>query len=106
MTNRHFMRQSMLSRRSLLRGVMGGTVIAIGLPPLEAMFNSHGTAYAQGAPIPKRLGIFFWGNGVKLDRWVPATTGAAWTPSLALEPLTALKDYVSVVSGMNIKTGN
>ncbi|HMI82913.1 MAG TPA: DUF1552 domain-containing protein [Polyangiaceae bacterium] len=100
------MRQTALSRRRLLRGIMGGAVIAIGLPPLEAMFNGHGTAYAGGAPIPKRLGIFFWGNGVKLDRWVPTATGAAWTPSLALEPLTALKDYVSVVSGMNIKTGN
>ncbi|HMJ56882.1 MAG TPA: DUF1552 domain-containing protein [Polyangiaceae bacterium] len=100
------MRQTMLSRRRLLRGVLGGAVIAIGLPPLEAMFNAHGTAYAGGAAIPKRLGIFFWGNGVKLDRWVPATTGAGWTPSPALDPLAALKDNVSVVSGMNIKTGN
>jgi hypothetical protein len=106
MTNRRVMRPMMLSRRHLLRGVMGGTVIAIGLPSLEAMFNSHGTAYAGGAQIPKRLGIFFWGNGVKVDRWVPAATGAAWTPSPALEPLASLKDYVSVVSGMNIKTGN
>jgi hypothetical protein len=100
------MRQTIISRRRLLRGVVGGAVITIGLPPLEAMFNANGTAYAQGGAIPKRLGIFFWGNGVKLDRWVPAATGAAWTPSPALEPLLAHKDYVSVVSGMNIKTGN
>ena len=57
-----------LNRRTMLRGVLGGAAVAVALPPLEAMFNSHGTAHADGTPIPKRLGIFFWGNGVKLDR--------------------------------------
>lgn len=97
-----------VSRRTVLRGTLGGAAIAFALPPLEAMFNGNGTAYAQGAPLPRRMGIFFWGGGVKQDRWVPATTGAAWTPSAALEPLAAagIKDYVSVLTGMNIKTGN
>jgi len=70
----------------MLRGVLGGAGIAVALPPLEAMFNSSGTAHADNTPIPKRLGVFFWGNGVKLDRWTPATTGADWTPSSELEP--------------------
>jgi hypothetical protein len=95
-----------LNRRTMLRGALGGAAVAIGLPPLLAMFNSNGTAHADSTPIPKRLGIFFWGNGVKLDRWTPANTGAGWTPSLELAPLTDLKDYVSVVSGMEIKSGN
>src|SRR6516164_9451975 len=95
-----------LNRRTMLRGALGGAAVAIGLPPLLAMFNSNGTAHADNTPIPKRLGIFFWGNGVKLDRWTPANTGAGWTPSLELAPLTDLKDYVSVVSGMEIKSGN
>src|SRR4030095_1604436 len=72
-----------ISRRTVLRGTMGGAAVAFGLPPLEAMFNANGTAYAQGAPLTKRMGIFFWGGGVKHDRWTPATTGSAWTPSLA-----------------------
>src|SRR5690606_22204780 len=42
----------------------------------------------------------------KLDRWNPATQGPNWTPSLALEPLAGIKEYVSVVSGMRIMTGN
>ena len=70
------------------------------------MFNANGTAHAQGAPLPRRLGIFFWGGGVKHDRWNPATTGPTWTPSPALAPLAPLKDYVSVVSGMRVRTGN
>ena len=90
----------------MLRGLVGGVAVGIGLPPLEAMFNSNGTAYAQGAAIPKRLGVFFWGNGVRLDKWTPTNTGTAWTPSASLAPLMAVKDYVNVVSGMSVLTGN
>ena len=103
------MRKLILNRRTVLRGALGGVGISVGLPPLEAMFNANGTAYAQSnAAIPKRLGLFFWGNGVKLDRWVPSTTGAGWTPSPSLQPFATagVKDYVNVVTGMNIKSGN
>ncbi|MDQ3034675.1 MAG: DUF1552 domain-containing protein [Myxococcota bacterium] len=95
-----------LSRRTMVRGLLGGSAIALALPPLEAMFDGNGVAYAGGVPIPKRFGVFFWGNGVKQDRWVPSGTGAGWTPSPALEPLAGIRDYVSVVSGMRIRTGN
>jgi hypothetical protein len=97
-----------ISRRTVLRGALGCTAIALGLPPLEAMFNANGTAYAQGAPLPKRMGIFFWGGGIKHDRWVPTTTGTAWTPSLELEPFATagVKEYVNILTGMNIKTGS
>ena len=100
------MAKTTISRRSILRGVLGGTGISVALPPLDAMFNSNGTAYAQGAPLPRRLGIFFWGNGVRLAKWTPATIGAGWTPNEELMPLAPLRDYVSVVSGMSLKTGN
>jgi hypothetical protein len=98
--------KKMVGRRAMLRGVLGGTAVSVVLPPLEAMFDTNGIAHADGTAVPKRLGIFFWGNGVKLDRWTPANTGTAWTPSLELAPLMPVKDYVSVVSGMNLKTGN
>ena len=39
-----------ISRRALLQGVTAsGARIAVGLPPLVAMFNSNGTAYAAAA---------------------------------------------------------
>jgi hypothetical protein len=97
-----------ISRRTVLRGVAGGVGISVALPPLEAMFDGNGTAYASGAPIPKRLGIFFWGNGVKPDRWVPINTGAGWTSSPSLMPLetAGVKDYVNVVSGTLITSGD
>jgi hypothetical protein len=91
-----------LDRRTVLKGTAAGIAVGFGLPPLEAMFNSNGDALAQGQPIPVRMGIFFWGNGVKPDRWVPELTGASWAPSPALLPLmtAGVKEYVNVVTGM------
>ena len=94
-----------LSRRTFLRGVLGGTAIALGLPPLEAFFNSSGTAYANGAT-PRRFGMFFWGNGILPERWIPTDTGPDWTLSEQLLPLAAVRDHVTLLSGMEVKTGN
>jgi hypothetical protein len=91
-----------ISRRNVLRGVVGGAAVSVGLPPLEAMFNANGTAHADGTALPRRLGIFFWGNGIKKDRWNPTTTGANWAISPELEPLMPVKDYITVVSGMKV----
>jgi hypothetical protein len=92
-----------MNRRTLLRGLFAGSAVSVGLPTLEAMLNESGTAYAQGgAPIPRRLGIFFWGNGVRLKSWTPATA-PAWQPTPSLMPLAPVKDYINVVSGMDIK---
>ncbi|HVU49766.1 MAG TPA: DUF1552 domain-containing protein [Polyangia bacterium] len=78
------------------------------LPPLESMFNGNGDAYADGAAIPKRLGIFFWGNGVKPDHWTPTSTGAGWAATPSLMPLftAGVNDYVNVVSGTTITSGD
>jgi hypothetical protein len=71
----------------------------VALPPLDAMFNANGTAYAAG-PVPRRFGVFWWGNGARLNLWTPDAEGPGWTPKEELAPLAAVKDYVSVVSGM------
>ena len=95
-----------MPRRRLLRGsLVGGASIAIGLPLLEAMLNTHGEKLAYGQALPKRFGVFFFGNGrgVEPAKWRPTGTGASWTPSVELAPLAELKDYVSVVTGMNAK---
>jgi hypothetical protein len=90
-----------LSRRTVLRGAGA----AVALPTLHAMLNSHGTALAQGQPLPKRYLVWFFGNGVILPRWRPSSTGqgTAWQLSEELQPLMAHKDQLSVVSGFNIK---
>lgn len=100
------MRKFKLSRRSLLKGVVGGTIVSVALPPLEAFFNSTGTALASGSPIPKRFGMFFWGNGVIPERWVPTGVGKDYQLSEQLAPLAAVKDSITVVSGLHVKVPN
>ncbi|HKP64836.1 MAG TPA: DUF1552 domain-containing protein [Polyangiales bacterium] len=94
-----------IRRRTLLRGLAYGGAVSIALPVLDCMLDSSGRALAQGMPLPKRFGVFFWGNGVRLARYTPSTTGN-YTLSETLKPLANVKDYVSVLSGYDIKTGN
>ncbi len=93
-----------LERRTVLRGALRGTALALALPPLEAMLGSTGTALADGTALPTRFGVWFWGNGVRPEHWVPSGVGSDWSPSAALAPLTALRDYVSPITGCEIKT--
>jgi hypothetical protein len=83
----------------LLRGLAGGAACAVALPTLEAMLGSHGDAFADGSPIPKRLMTWFFGNGVRLDKWVPPNQGASYTLTEELLPLANVKHYVSVLTG-------
>ncbi len=91
-----------LSRRRLLRGV--GALIA--LPTLEAMLDGTGLAYADGTPPPRRFITWFFGNGVIRSKWTPSQVGTTYTPTEQLAPLAAVRDYVSVISGFNVKTPN
>ncbi|MEL6346511.1 MAG: DUF1552 domain-containing protein [Myxococcota bacterium] len=95
-----------MNRRRFLRGMLGGSAVMVGLPLLDIMLNPHGEALADGTDLPDRFGVWFWGNGIKPDRWVPSTTGRGWTPSPELAPLAGVQDYVSVVTGCELKTAN
>ncbi len=98
------MKRIHLTRRAVLKGMIQGTLATVALPPLEAMFNSAGNAYASGAAIPVRMGVFFWGTGATPSRFVPQQTGASWQLSEQLQPLAPVKDAINVVSGMGIRT--
>jgi Protein of unknown function (DUF1552) len=98
-----------ISRRSVLRGLGGA---AITLPALEAMFDRHGQAYAQGMPIPKRYLVCFGGQSLGGDSdplhndYVPKTIGPNYDLKSALAPLLPVQSEVSVVSGLSIPTAN
>jgi len=98
-----------ISRRTVLRGMLaGGASVVVPLPRLGAMLNSNGTAYASGATLPVRFGFWFFGNGIIPSRWVPNATGVgdAWTLSEELEPLLAVKPWLSVVTGTDVKVAD
>lgn len=96
-----------LNRRTFLRGTLGAAAATIALPPLEIMMNSHGDAYAAEG-IPKRFGVFFWGNGIVNSRWNPSGTGqgSTWSLSEELAPLSNVKSHLTVVSGARVRTSN
>lgn len=100
------MKRRSLHRRTFLRGGLGGAAVAVGAPLLEAMLDGNGTALASGRPLPRRLGVFFWGNGVRHKFWVPAERGPRWSLSEELAPLAKVKPYLNLVTGMNVETGN
>ncbi len=67
----------------------------MGLPPLVAMFNSTGTAYAapdrgHRQPIENRFVFWFNGNGIPERYWIPAEAGRDYRLTPCLAPLGAL----------------
>lgn len=93
-----------LPRRAVLRGALGGLSATVALPLLEAMVDVNGEALADGAPLPVRFLTWFFGNGVRLDRFTPSTSYPnPWTIDAGSElaPLAEVKDYVSVLTGFN-----
>ncbi len=93
-----------LSRRALLRGFSAAGLVTVGLPLLECMSDRR--AYACGGIIPRRFGLFFWGNGNIPSRWTPTGEGPNWQVSEQLSPLTGLESRVTVVTGMSVKVPN
>jgi len=115
----------MITRRTVLRGMMGGSAFALGLPLLEPMLNTSGTALAQGAGLAKRYGLFFWGGGLpwssrhkqaaqsgnpdpkdipEPDLWTPTTTGKGFQLTEYMQPLARHKGNFSVVTGLEPHT--
>src|SRR5688572_27780496 len=91
-----------VSRRFALQGAVGGIGVSLWLPILESMCNSHGTAFAQGEPIPTSFGIFFRGNGHHPPDW--DTTGA-WELPTNLQAFAALKGDMTYITGLQMMDG-
>jgi hypothetical protein len=77
----------------------------MGLPLLEAMLDPNGEKLASGGPLPLRFMTWFFGNGVRPDRWIPAAQGPNYPLSEELAPLAGVSDYCSVLTGFNNNAG-
>lgn len=95
----HVLERFSLSRRTMLRGMLGGAVVTVGLPPLEAMLNTHGDALAGGEPLPRKFVMWMCANGYLLSRLEPEDTGLGWDLTPQLQPLADVKSYVNVCTG-------
>jgi hypothetical protein len=101
------MRSLPFNRRSLLRGLLGGTGVVVGIPALDIFLDGNGKAWADGAKLPTRFGTYFWGLGLTDTptggtRWVPTKIGKDYEVTPELESIKALKDKVSVFSGFRV----
>ncbi len=105
------MKRFALSRRTMLRGAIGGSAVALALPLLDAMLNTNGTALASGQPLPRRFVTWFFGNGVALKdvgnigaglRWAPEEQGPNYPLTPQLEPLAGVREYCSLLTGFEI----
>lgn len=102
--------KTVISRRTFLKGIgCSGALISVGLPPLDAMFNSRGTAYAasgaagslNGGSIESRFLLWFNGNGIPEKYWIPAETGSNFTLTPCLAPLAPFRNDIHVITGLD-----
>jgi len=103
LSNRYRGSVYLLSRRHALRGM--GACIA--LPLLEAMLPSRAlsddsrfTPWQQATATQPRMVCCYIPNGVNIFQWVPETRGRDFQFSPTLEPLSDLKDHLTVLSGL------
>lgn len=89
-----------LSRRTVLRGVLNGGVVAVALPLLDCFLNENGTAYANGKPLPIRFGTWFWGLGGNNNILVPRKTGANYDIPQQLAPIAKVRDHINLITNL------
>ena len=95
-----------ISRRAVLKGVgLSGASITIGLPPLDQMFADNGTAYAAegGATEPPETRFILWfnGNGIVENYWIPRQDGNEFEITPCLTPLARFRNDIHVLSGVD-----
>ena len=101
-------RPTTISRRRFLSGAtIAGSAIRVGLPPLAAMFNGNGTAWAAGlnaavqSKIETRFVLWFNGNGIVEKYWIPSETGRDFSMTPCLAPLETFKEDMHIVTGLD-----
>ena len=87
-------RNSVLSRRTFLKGLG----VSMALPAMESLVPAA-TAKSL-AQRPKRMTVFYSPNGVRMQRYTPATAGKNYAMTPILKPLEKVRDKFTVISGL------
>ncbi len=94
-----------MSRRTVLKGL--GT--ALTLPWLEVMSANAADVTTAGSAaaheIPRRTMFTFWGLGLEIRGFTPATTGKDYALTQALQPLAPFKAETTVMTGLTAYSG-
>jgi hypothetical protein len=90
----------LLTRRGVLRGMLAGGVVSVGLPILDCVLNTNGSAFAStGGQVPLRFATWFWGLGFGEADWRPKGSGADYELPSSLAALQPLKSKLNLFSG-------
>jgi hypothetical protein len=90
-----------MSRRRVLRGMLGSCAVTVGLPLLDCFLDSNATALASGDPMPVRFGTWFWGLGMDEKVFVPKTLGANYELPEEIAALAPVRDHVNLFTNFN-----
>jgi hypothetical protein len=93
-----FVTRKHVSRRALLRGAGA----AVALPFLDAM----APAFAAATEPVRRLGVVYVPNGIIMNQWTPAATGADFEYTRILKPLEPFRANIALVSGLMNNAAN
>jgi hypothetical protein len=88
-----------LTRRRVLRGMLGGTAVTVALPFLDCFLNEQGTALASGAPLPPVFGSWFQNLSFNPGRWKPDRVGKDFRNNIELQVLDPFRTRMNVISG-------
>jgi len=92
--------RKLTTRRRVLRGMLGGMAVSVGLPFLDCFLSSNGTALAaDGSPLPIVFGSWFQNLGLNPGRWKPASVGANYQNNIELKVLDPFRDRMNIISG-------
>ncbi|MGB0214655.1 MAG: DUF1552 domain-containing protein [Alteromonas oceani] len=87
-------RNSALSRRTFLKGLG----VSMALPAMESLVPAATAKSLEQRP--KRMTVFYSPNGVRMQRYTPATAGKNYAMTPILKPLEKVRDKFSVISGL------
>jgi len=92
----------MKNRRIVLRGMMGGAAVTVGLPILDGFLNSNGTAFADGKALPVCFGTWLWGLGCDPGHWEPKTAGTKYEFGSQMAALQPFRDDTNLFIGLKV----
>src|SRR5579872_5997966 len=90
-----------LSRRTLLRGLGA----AIALPALDSMTPAFAGTTNAAKAAPCRMAFVYVPNGIMMQHWKPATEGTGFEMTRLLEPLSAFRGNMLVLTGLTQNNG-
>ena len=85
---------SALSRRTFLKGLG----VSMALPVMESLVPAAMAKSLEQRP--KRMTVFYSPNGVRMQRYTPATAGKNYAMTPILKPLEKVRDKFTVISGL------